>query len=328
MEKKTKAGNRPKNDKEWRESLAQKFVEALQTDGLHWKKGWMCLGAPINGGTKRAYHGINAFVLSLIASMNGWGRRWYTFNQISDPKGYLHKNQEWKLQKGSKATYVEYWYPYDTVQKKMITWAEHKQLLKNGRDEEEFLIRATFTAVFNESQIDGVPKEALPESDLTEVADIILKMAENMSLDIQYDGGDQAYYRPSNDTLHLPDPKRFHSQMELNATALHELAHATGHVTRLNRNIKNCFGSDAYAYEELVAEMTSCFMSIRLPELEDEECLKNHQAYVKSWISGLQDQPKILSDAIRDAMAAAGYLDEMAGIHAEGSDKDQAENAA
>lgn len=308
---------RPKNDKEWREEIAQKFIEVLETEGLNWKRSWIRTGMPVNGGTKRPYHGINAFMLGLIAMHNGWGRRWYTWNQITDPKHLCHPEEKWHLMKDTKAVYVEYWYPYDTVNRKMLSWKEHKRLIDGGRDSNEFTLRATFTAVYNESRIEGISAEVVKTSDVKDVSDTVLKIAGNMGLEIRYDGGDRAFYRPSDDTLHLPKPEQFFSQKELNATALHELGHATGHETRLNRNLRNLFGTDAYAYEELVAEMTSCFVSIRLPEEEDEEMMRNHQAYIQSWVSGLKDKPKALSDAIKDAMAAAAYMDKMAGIETE-----------
>lgn len=305
---------KPKNDAEFREQMARKFIEVLEKEGLSWKKTWISSGNPINGGSKRPYKGINAFLLSMISLTEDWGRRWYTFHQISDPRKICHPNEKWHLKKGAKAAYVEYWYPFDTVQKKQVTWKEYKTLLDSGRDPDEFFLRATFTPVFNESQIEGISREVFPDSGVTDVSDIVMTIAGNMHLEICYDGKDRAFYRPADDTLHLPEPKQFHSQAALNATALHELAHATGHESRLNRDIRNTFGTDAYAFEELVAEMTSCFMSIRLPELEDEHMLENHQAYVKSWISDLKEQPKILSDAIKKAMEAAEYMDRMSGI--------------
>ena len=102
--------------------------------------------------------------------------------------------------------------------------------------------------------------------------------------------------------------------------AEHELAHSTGHPDRLNRSIKNIFSSEDYAFEELIAEMTSCFMALETvsPESLDESNLckytENHKAYVQSWAQSIKDKPDILFKAIKEAEHAADYMDMKAGL--------------
>lgn len=90
---------------------------------------------------------------------------------------------------------------------------------------------------------------------------------------------------------------------------LHELAHATGHKSRLNRDLNSKFGSKAYAYEELIAEMSSCFMATNFIDEIPENHLINHQAYVQNWISIIKNDPNELVKAINSAMQVAKYLD-------------------
>lgn len=99
-----------------------------------------------------------------------------------------------------------------------------------------------------------------------------------------------------------------------NATALQELSHSTGHPTRLNRPQGGFFGSEQYAYEELVAEMCSCFMGVELSTEATPEHIDNHKAYVQSWIEAIRDKPDSLIRAIKDAEAAANYMDLQAGL--------------
>ena len=78
------------------------------------------------------------------------------------------RGQNWHLKKGSKATYVEYWYPYDLKDKKALTWEQYKQQLRDGRSETEFKLSTHYTAVFNACDIEGMPElPAVQESDIT-----------------------------------------------------------------------------------------------------------------------------------------------------------------
>lgn len=99
-----------------------------------------------------------------------------------------------------------------------------------------------------------------------------------------------------------------------NRTALHELSHATSHPTRLNRQTGAFFGTAQYAYEELVAEITSCFMGVNLKAELTPEHLENHKAYVQNWIENIREKTESLIRAIRDAQSAANYMDFKAGL--------------
>jgi len=100
----------------------------------------------------------------------------------------------------------------------------------------------------------------------------------------------------------------------LNATLLHELAHATGHPSRLNRPQGAFFATKQYAYEELVAEISSCFMGAELQIEPTAQHIENHKAYVQGWIEGIKQKPETLVRAIKDAQAAANYMDYTAGL--------------
>lgn len=130
-----------------------------------------------------------------------------------------------------------------------------------------------------------------------------------MDLQILNDGGDRAYYSPKTDSVHLPEKDTFYNSYAYNATALHELSHATGAEKRLNRDIKNAFGTEKYAYEELVAEISACFMSEHIQIEQTEEHVNNHKAYIQSWTKALSEKPEMLMKAIRDAEKAANYLE-------------------
>ena len=134
---------RPKNKEEYRAEMAEAFTKVLEEKGLFWRKEWTGKGggAPHNGVTKALYRGCNAFWLSLIAMAKGYtDPRWVTMHQIMDENKKYHPNEKWHLKKGSKATYVEYWFPYDVKNKKAMTWDEYHKDIADGRSEKEFTL--------------------------------------------------------------------------------------------------------------------------------------------------------------------------------------------
>ena len=308
---------KPKNKDEYRAELAETFANVLEEHGLQWRKEWRGTGgdAPHNGITKANYRGCNAFWLSLISMLKGYtDPRWVTMVQIMDNDGKYHPKEKWHLKAGSKATYVEYWYPYDIENKKALTWEQYKHEVANGRNTSEFRLSTKYTAVFNAHDIEGMPElPTFEESDITQ-DELIAKLSEGMEVEILTDGGDRAYYSPSQDKIHLPSPGSFTSEYAFNATALHELSHATGHPSRLDRDMGGFFGSSQYAYEELVAEMCSCFMGVNLDQTASPDHINNHKAYVQSWIKAIRDKPETLIRAIKDAQSAAAFMDWKAGL--------------
>ena len=128
--------SRPKNKDEYRQEMAEAFAHVLEEKGLEWRKEWTGTGgnAPHNGITKACYRGSNAFWLSLVAMRKGYSDpRWVTMVQIMDKDSKYHPKEKWHLKAGSKATYVEYWYPFDLKDKKALTWDQYKQEIQGGR---------------------------------------------------------------------------------------------------------------------------------------------------------------------------------------------------
>ena len=309
--------SRPKNKEEYRQEMAEAFANVLEEKGLEWRKEWTGTGgsAPHNGITKACYRGSNAFWLSLVAMMKGYtDPRWVTMIQIMDKDAKYHPKQKWHLKAGSKATYVEYWYPFDLKDKKALTWDQYKDELKNGMKPEEFKLSTKYTAVFNACDIEGMPEITVPLNEDIQMDEMVRRLSDGMGVPILLDGGDQAYYSPHQDKIHLPTPGSFENEYAFNATALHELSHSTGHPTRLNRPQTGMFGTAQYAYEELVAEMCSCFMGFDLNAEPSASHIDNHKAYVQSWIQAIREKPETLSRAIKDAQGAANYMDWKAGL--------------
>jgi hypothetical protein len=287
--------------KEFRKSVADMFVKGLSEEGLNWKQGWATTGELRNAVSNRHYRGLNEFYLKLVSMVHGYkDPRWMTFNQIRD-EGY-------HLEKGSKGAKVEYWFPFDTIKKKGVSFEEKERLIKEGeRKKEDFSLVAKYYTVFNGDNISGLPEIELPKNEI-EPSVVLEQISRGMNLEIYNDGEDRAFYRPSTDDIHLPLPEVFSSDNEYNAVAFHELGHATGHESRLNRDQSGVFGTSAYAKEELVAEITSAFMAETTGISLEDMNMENHKAYVNGWIASIEDDPEYLMKAISQAHDAADYM--------------------
>jgi len=121
---------------------------------------------------------------------------------------------------------------------------------------------------------------------------------------IEY-GGDRAFYAPQPDKIRLPQRDQFKSSDDFYSTAIHELGHWTGHSSRLNRDFGKKFGTDGYAFEELIAEMSCAITKARIG-LEGE--VTNHASYLESWLKVLKKSPGYLLTAASAASKASDYL--------------------
>lgn len=288
------------------QQLAEQFLHILEEEKLDWKKEWSGLsGRPYNPVSKTVYHGSNYFSLLLTSMAKGYqDPRWCTFAQI--------KEQGWTLKAGKgQSAKIEFWYPYDREQKKAISWQEFREA--GGQINDRYQLFSRAYSVYNGDMIVGIPKLEVTQNEIQPV-ELVDTISGSMGVSISYHKSDQAFYRPVEDRIYLPYRQQFHSEYAYASTALHELSHATGSEHRLNRKQGGEFGTEPYAYEELVAEISSCFLSSELPMGQTEEHLQNHKAYVQSWIQGIKEQPDALFRAVKDAEQAAVYLEYHGGL--------------
>ncbi|RZI17790.1 ArdC family protein, partial [Pseudomonas orientalis] len=164
----------------------------------------------------------------------------------------------------------------------------------------------TFT-VFNVQQIDNLVVEyaALPAAsfDPIEKAEALTvrsgaKITEK---------GIQAFYRPATDEIYLPERFWFNNAANFYATQLHELIHWTGAKSRLNREKGGKYGSDKYAFEELIAELGCAFLMADLGITGDVQ----HESYISSWLKSLNDDKRFIFKAASAASKAHRYLREL-----------------
>lgn len=288
------------------QQLAEQFLHILEEEKLNWRKEWSGIPErPYNPISKTVYHGSNYFSLLLTSMVKGYqDPRWCTFAQI--------KEQGWTLKAGKgQSAKIEFWYPYDREQKKAISWQEFREA--GGQINDRYQLFSRAYSVYNGDMIVGIPKLEVTQNEIQPV-ELVDTISRNMGVPISYHQTARAFYRPIEDRIYLPYRQQFNSEYAYASTALHELSHATGAEHRLNRKQGGEFGTEPYAYEELVAEISSCFLSSELPIGQTEEHLKNHKAYVQSWIQGIKEQPEALFRAVKDAEQAAAYLEYHGGL--------------
>lgn len=294
-----------------RDEFAEKFISILESEKpLEWVKGWGSQGVslPYNGETGRRYNGINRMVLMFQGMEKGWSDpRYYTFHQVSRMDGC-------KIRAGEKATAVEYWLVWDTKEKRSLTFNEYEKLLKldPSRKENKFRVYAKTAHVFNAAQVEGLeplPQAARSPLEENKLADEVIKtMSENMEVRLVY-GGEEAFYRPSTDTVHLPPEEAFFSTEERISTTLHELAHSTAAPSRLDRATAGLWQDPAmYALEELRAEIASCYTAAAIDLKISESVVDNNLAYVQHWLTAIKQDHNVLFTAIKDADKIADYM--------------------
>ncbi len=280
----------PKRD--FRQEVTDQIVAMLEKGTAPWQKPWEpgALQLPLNPTTDKNYRGGNALHLMAVASQKGYDDpRWLTYKQAQE--------NGWQVRGGEKGAHIEFWQLGDPQSNSKDAEAEANPTW----------LRRVYT-VFNAKQIEGIPEHRPTPRNEWEVAQTGEEILKNSAAKIVHDQNDRAFYGRSQDAIHLPPKDAFQNASDYYGTALHELAHWSGHPTRLNRQTLNesySFGDPNYAKEELRAELASVFLAAERGIPHNPE---QHAAYLESWIKALRDDKNEIFRASRDAHNAANYL--------------------
>ncbi|MXS78822.1 DUF1738 domain-containing protein [Nitrosomonas sp. JL21] len=281
-----------KTNKAFHEQVAENLIEQLKKGVAPWQKPWkpgdLSAALPFNPTTAKRYRGINN--LNLI-SRGYTDPRWLTYKQAEAAGA--------QVRKGQKSTPVQYWL---FAEERIKTDEQGVPILDSeGQPIKEHIklerSKVFYAAVFNAEQIDNLPELVIkaPDWDPLERAEDLLQHSQAI---IHHGEIDDAFYRPSTDSIHLPHKHQFPTAAGYYQTALHELGHWSGHESRLNRDLFHPFGSEGYAREELRAEIASMLLGGELGIGHDPG---QHVTYVGAWIKALQDDPLEIFRAAADA---------------------------
>ena len=308
---------------DFRQRLTNALIESIEeTDGLPWECGWENMATrPFNPGTGIKYKGGNVLNLLLEQIKRGSDDpRWMTLKQANDA-GY-------SVRKGAKAAYVEYWdwgQPQASrkaevdEQGKPLPRVEADEAAEEEQEQQRRKPRVFFATVFNGSDIVGLPE--IKREIGWQPNELAEKLIAATGAEIEHTAVSRAgfgvvenaaYYTHGQDKIVVPPRESFKSEGDYYATVLHELAHWTGHHSRLARRApdeKRPFGSPEYAQEELRAEIASMFLTSMVGV---EGRIQNHAKYTGSWLEVLKGDKHEIFRAARDAEKIVDHIFEYA----------------
>lgn len=333
FKKTNSSGKRKNKSDEILKKFADMMVKIIETaKANNWKKGWMGVNGSVQGLPQnisgRTYSGGNSFFLMFNTAEQGYKTPVYmTFLQAKD--------QNLQVKSGEKSVPVFKWgLSIKDEDGNKISEEVYNTMSKEERSK---LVVRPFPRVFSVFNIDQtnleevnkkkydaivarfkVPEQEVKDTDGMYVNEALDRMFETKAwyAKIQYDKpSEQAFYRPSTDTIVLPMKSQFklgqtpeevyRDGMEYYSTALHEMAHSTGHEDRLDRSFGQ-HGTDNYAHEELIAEMTSALVGSTMGF--DRKILENNANYLSGWLNRLKGKPETISTIMTDVGKASDMI--------------------
>lgn len=289
----------PVSIKQARAEVVEQLAKDIQEKGFSWQQEWIDYLSPRNAITGKNYRGGNLLHLACAARRRGYkDSRWCTFNQA--------KENGWKVKRGAKSAKIEHW--------KMIKTLDDEALADDEGNARPICVGTW--SVFNAEDIEGIPEaedgseRVFADADLFQIADDFIAASRCPVIEGESAG---ASYSPTFDHINMPARVGFTSAQSFIRTLLHEMCHSTGHASALSRPLVGSFGSEGYAFEELIAELGSGFAAAEVglafgSESVDAFYYENHAAYLQSWIHALKNDPNELFKAATKADAAANYI--------------------
>jgi len=277
------------------DSVTARIINELEQGRVPWVQPWASsnktpLGLPQNASSGRIYSGINILLLWAAAIEQGRpSQRWLTFKQALALGGAVRKGE-----KGTMVVYADTFVPK----------AEQEKASASGEDARRVGFLKRFT-VFHVDQCDGLPvdPDVAPLPGRTEILPHVDAVIAATGADIRI-GGELAFYSPSHDFIQVPPQQAYFEPTDWFRTVLHELGHFSGHSSRLNRDFSGRYGSEAYAREELVAELCSAFLCAELGVVPTVR----HADYLGAWLEILKGDNRAIFQAASLASKAADFV--------------------
>lgn len=274
--------------------VTERIIADLEKGVRPWQQPWAQgpdVSKPLRGNGV-PYQGINVLMLWMEAMAQGYSSPyWLTYNQAVKNGG--------QILKGEKSTMIVY-----------VSQSFKTRKREDGTEEEVKVPLLRTYNVFNADQIKYLPNMYYPERKDTKDGMAQIEAAESFFRQTHarvIHGGNEAYYYPAHDTIHLPMFASFSSVDGYYSTLAHETIHWTGHRSRLNRELKSYrSNAESYAVEELVAELGAAFLCADLGiTLEVRE---DHSQYIATWLTTLKNNMLVIPEAAKHAQRAGEYL--------------------
>lgn len=279
------------------QEITGKIIGQLEAGCVPWVQPWgtssakASLAMPKNAASSRPYTGINVLILWCAVVERGFScQRWLTFRQALGLGGHVRKGET-----GTTVVYAD----------RFIPDRERERTQETGDEPQAIPFLKRFT-VFNVDQCSDLPENVAASPPPIETGAILPRaqtLIQASGIDFRI-GGSKAFYHPTYDFVQVPPPEAFFEEVNWHRTALHELSHASGHASRLNRDLGGAFGSKKYAFEELIAEISAAYLCASLAI----EPTVRHADYIGSWIEVLREDDRAIIRAASAASKAADYL--------------------
>lgn len=277
------------------QDVTDRIIRELEEGRVPWVQPWdgaQCsLGLPRNAVTGRTYSGINVLILWDAVIVRGFAaQQWLTFRQALAVGGNVRKGE-----RGITICYADRFIPRD----------ERRRAAESGEEPCAIPFLKRFT-VFNVEQCENLPETAasaqpvLQEAEIVPAAEAVIAAT---GADIRTGGG-EAFYHRTEDYIRVPPQTAFFDPINYYRTVFHELGHWTGHGSRLARDLANRHGSEAYAREELVAEMASAFLCA----CQSITPTVRHADYIGAWLTVLRNDARAIFQAVSMASNAADFV--------------------
>ena len=291
--------NTATNQRDVYRKVTDAIINAIEQGVGTWRMPWHTSGryafSPINVTSKKPYRGINTVCLWAAAQSKGYERgEWATYQQWQE--------QGAQVRKGEKATTVVFW--------KFANSTESETGDDSPPKSGSRLLFTRGYAVFNAAQVDGYMPTADPDMPMPDRMDHADTFFTNIGAVVKH-GGNQAFYAPATDHIQMPPFGAFCEGVAYYSTLAHEHTHWTAHTARCNRQLGKRFGDNAYAAEELIAELGAAFTCAHL-ELSTEP-REDHAQYIASWLKVLRADPRAIFTAASKAQQATDWLVARAG---------------
>ena len=275
--------------------VTKRIIEILESGKIPWEKPWVGECGAWSRATGKPYALINQFMLE--------SGEYVTFKQMAEEGGRLVPNEDGEMPKAKQV--------WEFYFKKIRKEEENAD---TGETEEKFVFlpKCKYTSVYNvekDTTLSVKHKKGVEPAGVEPI-----EALENVRADYVARSGihyveefsSSAFYSPRTDKVVVPEKSQFNNVAEFYSTAFHELAHSTGHPTRLKRFTDTDvarFGSEDYSREELVAELTACSVLSSMG-VETSSSFRNNAAYIQSWVSALKEDTKAIVRASAKAEAA------------------------
>lgn len=268
--------------------VTDRIIAMLEQGEIPWERPWTGAGRwAIKRASGKPYSLLNQMLL-------GNPGEYMSFNECKKLGG--------KVKKGAKAKIVVFWKILDKTEE------------KDGKITIRQIPYLKYMNVFHIDDCEGIEPKHYEETlrdfnPIDKAEQVITGYVSRRGIKLEHVKQGRAYYSPEQDKVVLPIKEQFTSEAGYYGTAFHELAHSTGHHSRLNRIAEGSFsfGDETYSKEELVAEIGSCTV-MNMLGLETESSFRNTSAYIQSWLKALRDDKRLIVSAASKAEKAAEMI--------------------